>query len=140
MSEQLTWCTKEAADRETLICSPSPKPTSVRVQIVYPILIRYLLPLTLRALRGRGVQQETADELGCEAVAERVPPLSTPSLFSAPSPSTLRRKRGKKLAEPRNAAVTSILMPFGQYKGLPLADILRDINYVGWLLAQDWFA
>src|SRR5436190_11830400 len=82
MSEQLTWCTKEAADRETLICSPSPKPTSVRVQIVYPILIRYLLPLTLRALRGRGVQQEPADELGCDAVAERVPPLSTPPLFS----------------------------------------------------------
>src|SRR4051794_22042709 len=63
-----------------------------------------------------------------------------PRFSRAPSPSTLRRKRGKKLAEPRNAAVASILMPFGQYKGLPLADILRDINYVGWLLAQDWFA
>ena len=58
----------------------------------------------------------------------------------AASPSTPRRQREKKLAEARNAAATSIMMPFGQYKGLPLADILRDINYVGWLLAQDWFA
>ena len=32
------------------------------------------------------------------------------------------------------------MMPFGQYKGLPLTDILRDVNYVGWLLAQNWFA
>jgi len=62
------------------------------------------------------------------------------SRFSrAPSPSTLRRQRGKKLAEPQNEAA-SITMPFGQYKGLSLADILRDSNYVGWLLAQDWFA
>ena|SRR5947208_248433 len=63
-----------------------------------------------------------------------------PRFSRTPSSSALRRQRGKKLAEPRNAAPTSIMMPFGQYKGLLLADILRDINYVGWLLAQDWFA
>lgn len=50
--------------------------------------------------------------------------------------------RGKYRGAAKSAPPTpsSILMPFGQYKGLPLAVILRDANYVGWLLAQDWFA
>src|SRR4030088_1988634 len=47
-----------------------------------------------------------------------------PRLSRAPSPSTHRRQRGKKLTEPRNPAATSIMMPFGQYKGQSLADIL----------------
>jgi hypothetical protein len=34
---------------------------------------------------------------------------------------------------------TATMMPFGKYRGAPLAAIVNDFAYVEWLLRQPWF-
>lgn len=35
--------------------------------------------------------------------------------------------------------MSSMSMPFGRYRGMPLNRVATDTGYVGWLLAQPWF-
>lgn len=63
-----------------------------------------------------------------------------PHFARPPAATASPKRRRKKLAEPRNSAGASITMPFGKYRGWPLADVAQDRPYVGWLLAQPWFA
>jgi hypothetical protein len=47
------------------------------------------------------------------------------------------RARRTKTKAPRSQAA---FMPFGKYRGSPLALVVEDTNYAGWLLRQEWFA
>jgi hypothetical protein len=59
--------------------------------------------------------------------------------FEHTAPPLPPRRTRRKTAEPQSPAA-SMTMPFGKYKGRPLADIVEDANYAGWLLLQPWFA